>query len=171
MKTSSYIRKQALNQCSADGRTGLLYLHKLHLLYTAWLLHPGSSWFASQHIHRAQAGQSARVSSEIAAALVTVTKDGAVQLTSLHAQKTSLKADREEQLKNWEKKKGCVNPVLGTSQPENVLVLISSKWHVVALSPSWAQTLFRLFLSDSPKTHFLPSPGPLTITRTTGLTS
>lgn len=141
MKTSSYIRKRALNQCSADGRTGLLYLHKLHLLYTAWLLHPGSSWFASQHIHRALAGQSAHVSSEIAAALVTVTKDGAVQLTTLHAQKTSLKADSEEQLKSWEKKKGCVNPVLGTSQPENVLVLISSKWHVVALSPSWADAL------------------------------
>lgn len=67
------------------------------------------------------------MSSEIAAALVTVTKDGAVQLTTLHAQKTSLKADSEEQLKSWEKKKGCVNPVLGTSQPENVLVLISSK--------------------------------------------
>lgn len=126
MKTSSYIRKRALNQCSADGRTDLLYLHKVHLLYTALLLTPGSSWFASQHIHRALEGQSAHVSSEIAAALVTVTKDGAVQLTSLPAQKISLKADSEEQLKSWEKRKGCVNPVLRTSQSENVLVSISS---------------------------------------------
>lgn len=53
----------------------------------------GSSRFSSQHIYSALAGPSARVSSETAPAVVTVTKDDAMRFTSFAPQKNTLKAE------------------------------------------------------------------------------